>query len=135
MIEYEEMLDKLYKELPKKTKTAERFEMPDFTCFTQGKQTIIKNLSEVANKLRRDPNHIIKFLSKELAVPGTFDGTRGILHGNFRDDLMQSRLKKYIDEFVLCNECKKPDTELIVFEGVKHKRCEVCGARAPVKAI
>ena len=129
------MLDKLYKELPKKTTKTERFEMPVFITFIQGKQTIIKNLSEVANKLRRDPNHLLKYVSKELAVPGTFDGKRGSLNGKFKDDLMQSRLKKYIDEFVMCNECKKPDTELINFEGIKYKRCEVCGARAPVKAI
>ena len=53
----------------------------------------------------------------------------------YREDQINQRFKNYIDEFVICNECKKPDTQLITFEGVKYKKCEVCGARAPVKAI
>jgi len=132
---YEKMLEKVYEKLPEKTTKIERFEMPSFSSFIQGKQTIIKNFNEVANTLRREPNHLLKYISKELATAGNFDGRRAIFQGKFRDDQLNSRLKNYVDEYIICNECHKADTELITFEGSRYKRCEVCGARAPVKQI
>lgn len=135
MKNYEELLEEAYAKIPAKTHTKERFEMPAFKSFVQGKQTVIQNFGEVADILRRDPNHLLKFITKELATVGNQDGKRAKFQGKFREDQINQRLKAYIEEFIICNECKKPDTQLITFEGVKYKRCEVCGARAPVKAI
>jgi translation initiation factor 2 subunit 2 len=132
---YEKLLDRVYEKMPKKTTSGERFEPPQFFAFIQGNQTFIKNFSEVANVLRRDPQHLLKFLSKELAAPGNFDGKRAMLQGKFRDEQLNNRLKNYIAEYVMCRECNKPDTDIVSHEGVKHKTCGVCGARAPVKAI
>ncbi|MBS3060741.1 MAG: translation initiation factor IF-2 subunit beta [DPANN group archaeon] len=132
---YAELLDSLYANLPDKVKSSERFEPPEFESFIQGNQTMIRNFEDVALKLRRDPLHLMKYLSKEFATSGDLDQKRGLLKGKHRPDALNSRLKRYIDEYVICAECKKPDTDLVAFGGVKHKRCEVCGARAPVKAI
>jgi len=132
---YEKMLERVYEKLPEKTTKTERFKMPIFSSFIQGRQTIVRNFSEVANILRRDPNHLLKYISKELATAGNFDGRRITLQGKFRDNQLNSRLNNYVKEYVICNECHKADTEIITFEGSKYKRCEVCGARAPVKQI
>jgi translation initiation factor 2 subunit 2 len=134
-MKYEQLLDRVYERMPKKTASGERFEPPQFFSFVQGSQTFVKNFSEVANVLRRDPQHLLKFLSKELAAPGNFDGKRAMLQGKFKDEQLNARLKVYIAEYVLCKECNKPDTDIVSHEGVKQKCCEVCGARAPVKAI
>ena len=134
-MKYENMLDKLYENLPKKKKGTERFEMPILISFIHGKQTIIKNIHEAASKLRRDPQHLLKYIMKDLGTSGNLEANRSIMQGKFKDSLINSRLKNYIEEYVICKECGKPDTELITFEGMKYKRCEVCSARAPVKAI
>jgi translation initiation factor 2 subunit 2 len=134
-VKYEQMLDKLYKNMPQRKATTERFEPPVFLSFYQGNQTFIRNFGEVASKLRRDTQHILKYLSKELATAGSYDGKRVMLQGKFRDEQLNSRLTAYIEEYVLCKECGKPDTELTTYEGIKYKRCEVCGARAPTKAV
>ncbi len=135
MRDYEKMLEDVYSKLPEKEKKKERFEIPKLEVMIHGKQTIIRNLNEVAGKLNRDPAHLLKYFSKELAVPSVFDGKRGILQGRFREDVLNKKLEDYVKEFVLCNECGKPDTVFIIFEGVKYKRCEVCGARSPVRTI
>lgn len=132
MMKYEELLDTLYEKLPNKAVRKERFEPPKFSSMVEGNQTIVKNFSEVAGTLRREPNHMLKYVTKELATAGNFDGRRAFLSGKFREEQLNSRLGAYIAEYVLCSECKKPDTELITFEGIKYKRCEVCGARSPV---
>jgi len=121
--------------MPKNTVSKERFEPPKFSSLVQGNQTFIKNFSEVADILRRDPKHLMKYISKELATSGNYDGKRGILNGKFREDQANSKLEYYIKEFVICKECKKPDTDLISVEGIKYKRCEVCGARSPVEQV
>jgi translation initiation factor 2 subunit 2 len=135
MSDYAELLEQAYEKMPKKTASKERFEAPRFVSMLQGSQTFINNFSEVADALRRDPKHLLKYVVKELATAGNCDGKRGILNGKFRDEQLNAKLDAYITEFVICKECKKPDTDLIVFEGIKYKRCEVCGARAPVKQV
>ncbi len=134
-MKYEKMLENIYKIIPEKVKMKERFEMPEFSSFISGKQTIINNLADVAKQLRREPEHLMKFLMKELAVPGTVKGKKGILQGKFKPEVLNSRLGEYVKEFVLCHECGKHDTELITFEGARYKRCEVCGARSPVRSL
>ncbi len=132
---YEEMLAKVYEKLPEKKGEGERFEMPKFRSFIEGKTTVITNFKDVVSTLRRDPQHLLKFLNRELATPAHYDGRRAILQGRFKEEQLNARLTAYVKEYVLCKECRKPDTELIVFEGVKYKRCEACGARAPVKPL
>jgi translation initiation factor 2 subunit 2 len=135
MMKYEDLLDTVYEKLPKKAVTKERFEIPRFSSMVQGNQTFIKNFNEVAGILRRDPNHLLKYIAKELATAGNFDGKRGILNGKFKEEQINAKLDAYVAEFVICKECKKPDTDLITFEGIKYKRCEVCGARSPVRQV
>ena len=132
---YNELLDKVYENLPEKATTSERFEPPSFNSFIEGKQTMINNFKEVADVLRRDPQHLLRFLTKEFASPSHFDGKRATLQGKFKNDQLNKRLDVYIEEFVMCKECDRPDTELINIEGIKHKVCEACGARSPVKSV
>jgi translation initiation factor 2 subunit 2 len=133
--EYRKLLDKLYRELPEKAKVRKRFEMPRFDSFVQGNQTIINNFTDVASALRREPKHLMKFLTKESATAGTLQKNRLILQGKFRDRLLNERLEIYVKEYVLCRECKKPDTKLAVVQGVQHLVCEACGARSPVRVL
>ena len=135
MKKYEKMLDDLYKKLPEKVKEKSRFKMPLFHSFIQGKQTIIKNFGSVVTQIRREPEHLIKYLSRELATAGVLEGNRLILKGRFREEDLNKRLENYVKTYVLCGECNKPDTKLIVQDGILFIRCEACGARSPVPVI
>ncbi|MHA1236157.1 MAG: translation initiation factor IF-2 subunit beta, partial [Candidatus Hodarchaeales archaeon] len=42
-------------------------------------------------------------------------------------------LRAYVKDFVLCEECQKPDTKLVREGRVLIKVCEACGARGAVK--
>jgi translation initiation factor 2 subunit 2 len=135
MKNYEEMLDELYSKLPEKVLVKERFEPPEFDSLIVGNQTIIRNFVDVANILRRDPQHLYKFITKELATAGEIDGKRLVLKGKFKDDVLNRRLNEYIKEFVLCHECGKPDTDFVTIEGILYLRCSACGARRPIRKI
>lgn len=133
MEEYEKLLKRLYKELPEKAKTKARWKEPSFESFIEGKKTVITNFNEVVTALRRDKVQLIKYLTKELAAPGEVEGNRLVLKGKFRDAQLNNKLKSYINTYVLCSECGKPDTELITQNKVLFLRCEACGAKHPVK--
>ena len=134
MEEYDELLKRVRAQIPEKTTTGERFEMPIIDSFSEGNKTIIKNFEFITNKLRRDPKMLIKFYTKELAVPISQEGPRLVLQAKFSDRALNDRLRLFVDLYVLCKECGKPDTNIVEREhGSKMLVCEACGARAPVK--
>jgi translation initiation factor 2 subunit 2 len=134
-MDYETLLNKAYEKLPKPVKTSDRFEIPIVETIVQGNQTIIKNFSQIYETLRRDPKHLLKFLTKELATPANFDGSRAILQSKIPQSLIQKKLEAYIKEYVFCKECGRPDTRLIKEDRIFFLKCEACGAKASVKLI
>ena len=77
--EYEQLLENIYSNLPERAVEGERFEIPKFEYFTEGNKTIIKNFKAVSERIRREPQFISKYLSKELAVPLEIRGERLVL--------------------------------------------------------
>jgi translation initiation factor 2 subunit 2 len=49
--------------------------------------------------------------------------------------LMEKKLESYVKGYVLCKECKKPDTKLIREDRITFLKCDACGAKSPVKSI
>lgn len=134
MRKYEDLLESAIKQLPEKTESGERFEPPIPMTMLQGTKTIIKNFEFICQKLRRDGAFLSKYLSKELAIPATVEGNALILHGKFYDRQINEKLTNFINSYVICKECKRPDTKLVDGEhGIKTLVCEACGARAPAK--
>jgi translation initiation factor 2 subunit 2 len=132
---YEDMLNKAYKELPESKSTNSRFEIPKFHGRLQGSRTILTNFSQIASTLRRNINHMFKFIVSELATTGEIRPNQVIFNGKFAPTLLNTKLEKYTKEFVLCDQCNKPDTELIKEKDLTFKRCEACGAKHSVRTI
>lgn len=132
--EYEKLLDELYEELPEKVKHTERFEIPKFDYFVEGNRTIIKNFKIVADKLRRDPKILMKFLTKELAVPAEIQGERLLMQRKLVGEILDKKLEEFVAKYIICNECARPDTHVEeAGRGVVILVCESCGARRTIK--
>ncbi len=132
---YQDMLDRFYEEKPEETKKEERLEIPKPQTHIQGGETIIKNFKRISEALRRDPKHLLKYLSKELATAGNLQRSQATLKGRFRNYQVKEKLERYIKEYVTCQECGKADTKFMKVRGIQHKRCEACGARTSVKEL
>ncbi len=135
MQSYEDLLARAMEKVPKSAGAGERFEMPTADISIQGNQTIFRNFSDIAQKLRREPKHFLKFLSKELASPGTIDGARAIFDTKLQAAAVQKKLEAYVKEFVICKSCGRPDTRLITENRIAMAKCEACGARNSVREI
>jgi len=134
MQDYETLLERAYKKIPKSVLTKERFEVPKVIGHIEGNKTIITNFNQICDTLRREPNQILKYLQRELASPGSISGPRLILGRKIPSDLVNIKIQRYVIEFVICEECKKPDTKLERENKILIKKCMACGAKHPVKA-
>ncbi|MFH0906604.1 MAG: translation initiation factor IF-2 subunit beta [archaeon] len=127
-LSYDFLLDRLYMALPQKTLSDERFELPTVNSIIQGKQTIWKNFSKCAKDLNRDENQLYKFIMKEISTASTITNQTLMLSGVFNNSKLNQILTKYINSFVLCSACKKPDTVISSQNNVKVLKCTACGA-------
>ncbi len=134
-MDYEKLLKKAYEKIPKQSDRGERFNPPPVDSFIEGNRTIVKNLNAIANYLNRDINHIIKYLSKELATSGTIDGNRVIFIGKFKNRLVNEKMQQYIKEYVKCKECGSPDTKFEKEDRILMLHCMACQARRPVPKV
>ena len=132
---YEKLLDEAYSKVKQVDTSTERFEIPKIEGRVEGKKTILTNFLNIANHLRRKPEHFQKFLLKELATSGQVNGTWLILNNKLPSTKINAKIEQYIKEFVLCKECGKPDTELLKEENRNIKHCLACGAKYPVRKI
>ena len=129
---YEQLLEKAYQEV-KPVETGERFEVPKVKGHVEGTKTIITNFNQICDTLRRDKGHITKFLYKELATSGVIDGERLIFNRKLTSVKINEKIAAYANEFVICSECKKPDTELIKENRLMFIKCLACGAKKTVR--
>jgi len=134
MADYDQLLENAYKDIKLVDTNSERFECPKVKGFVSGKNTIITNIKEIASCIRRPIEHLTKFLFKELATSGKIDNDRLILNAKINSNRVNEKIELYLKDFVLCHECKKPDTEIISEKGIKFKHCLACGAKYPIKS-
>ncbi len=132
MNDYLANLDRALKQLPEIKGSGERFVVPEPKLLTEGKTTVLENFSAIADRLNREPEHIFKFLLRELGTAGKIDGGRAIFQKRFSTDVIHELINAYVKEYVICSECGRPDTHLIKSERILTLRCDACGAHRPV---
>jgi translation initiation factor 2 subunit 2 len=134
MENYEDLLNNAYEKVKPIEGKSDRFEIPKIEGHLEGNKTILVNLPQIASYLRRDVNHLLKFLLKELATSGTLKGTTVTFQTKISSIKINEKIKAYADEFVICRECGKPDTELNKQDKFMFIHCLACGAKHSVRA-
>jgi len=132
---YEDMLKEAIEKIPDNVKKESRYEIPPPQTDIQGNRTFINNFTDITNSIRRDPKHVSKYLFRELAIPGHLNGNRLILQGKVIRSLIEEKIKSYVNEFVCCRECKKPDTHFEKIGRIIFLKCEACGAKQVIRHI
>ena len=134
-MKYEDMLKEGMKKVPKTAVESARFEVPKAKVLKQGNKTLLNNVFEIAAAIRREPQHLIKFLSLELGTSYDVKDKNVSFIGNFSGEYVDRKIQIYMKSYVLCSECNKPDTRLLTENNMNFIRCEACGARHPVKKL
>lgn len=134
-MEYEKLLERALAQMPEKQENSSaRFEIPRAQSRIEGNKTFLENFSQIVSTLRRDQEHLMKFLSRELAAPAQVDERRLIFVGKIGAERISQKIEAYTREFVLCRECGKPDTEFVKKQRFLFVHCLACGAEHSVRA-
>ncbi len=134
IMDYKDMLKKAREDMPESIFIKERFEIPNVKGHIQGNKTVISNINQIANDLGRPVAHLVKFVLRELATPGTMKGTSLIVGTKLPASRFNEKIRQYANEFVLCNECGKPDTKIEKSGNVSYLKCTACGTRQQVRS-
>lgn len=132
-MEYEQLLERAREKLPETAAGNSRFEVPKVKGHIQGNKTIISNFSQIADNIGRPIEHFLKYILKELATPGELKPTALIIGTKISASRINEKIEQYVREFVLCPECKKPDTKLIKEDKITYLKCTACGAKHTIK--
>jgi len=134
-LDYAKMLDEAYSKLPSSVFKRKRFEVPRPNITISGSRTIFHNFGEICDILNRDPNHVLKFLSKEMATAAAMEGGRVIFQGRFETETLERLIRRYVEQYVTCPVCRRPDTKIIKEKRLYFLECEACGARSSLRPV
>lgn len=132
---YVQWLDRLYAKVPKTVAAGSRFEVPDPICNATGNRIFIQNFKQICEIVGREQQHLLRYLSRELATAGSIEGDQAAFQGKFNSALIKRIVEDYVQEFVICPVCRSPDTELVREERFRFLVCEACGARSSVRVV
>jgi len=116
-----------------------RYKMPKLIAKVEGKgngiKTVIPNMGDIAKSLSRPAAYPTKFFGCELGaqVKSEAKNERYIVNGAHEAEKLQSLLDSFIEKFVLCKECRNPETDLFIQKDQTIIRdCKACGKRSEV---
>src|SRR3989338_5331847 len=104
-MKYEEMLKLAKEKLPKVQSKSERFVVPKIQGHVEGNKTILINIFSIADLIAR----------------------------KLTSAMINEKMQSYVTTFVLCDQCSKPDTQLLNEEGKLIKKCTACGTKSLVQ--
>jgi len=133
--DYEELLKRARSQLPEVGVKRERLEIPRLHYARIGMRTVIYNFKEVADALNREPQHMLKFLTGEMATAATVQGSRVIFQGKFSEDTFGRLIQRYLESYVVCPVCKRPDTKIVKEKRLSFLVCQACGAKSSIKQL
>ena len=132
---YDDLLKRASEQMPEVQAKKERLELPRIQIQTVGMRTTIANFKELADALNRDPQHILKFLTREMATAATFHDSRAIFQGKFQRESFERLLMRYMEGYVVCPVCKRPDTTVVKEKRLTFLVCNACGAKSSIKQL
>jgi translation initiation factor 5 len=113
-----------------------RYKMPRILPKVEGRgngiKTVLVNIVDIGTALNRDAPEITKFFGFELGAQTTFsveEDSRAVVNGSHSSQDLQQLLTKYIEMFVLCKNCKLPETHYKIKGGIINQKCLACGSK------
>ena len=132
--DYEKLLKRIEGNLSdEKKQTTTRFELPTVDVMWEGQKTFLRNFAEFPKILRRNPDKVLQYLSKEFAVPAERIGDKAMFIGRRDPDDFTRLFQIYVKDYLECPTCRSPDTKIVKENRITFLICEACGAKSTMK--
>ena len=134
-MDYESMLKRGKEQLPETLRNTERFEVLKVKGLVQGNKTVLSNMTQIADQLQRPVEHLLKYLSKELAARGEIKTSYVVFNTKLPSQKINEKIQEYVEANVMCKQCGRPDTKMTKNGPAWTITCQACGAKYTVKGI
>jgi translation initiation factor 5 len=104
-----------------------RYKMQSIVFRTERTKTVISNLFQIANDLKRDPHIMINFIKSKVSSAMKIQGTDVVISNAMNHKKIQEALYEFIEYFVLCPRCRFPESNLEIAEKNINHNCNACG--------
>ena len=137
MDDYDNLLDRARSQVPEDAfkRSGERFQVPEVQLMVQGNRSIWQNFQEIINILHRPGKEVLKFVAQQLGTAGNIEGSNALFNGRFNQEQVDEVLNRYIDSYVICPVCTRPDTEISKDGAAYYLACSACGARTAIRPV
>ncbi len=100
-----------------------------------GLETYIDNLYEISIAIKRPEIYIIKYLGIKLGsnTRKNKHSDKYILNGRYSKEDILNYIKEFINIFVLCQRCERPETDIIFKKNKLKKICNSCAHLEKIK--
>ena len=126
---YDFLLDRIYKMIQSPERSLLKIPIPELN--PAGKRSVWVNFSSFETALNRPLEHLLHFVMEELGVEGTINAEKqALLKSRVARNQIESILRKYIQDFVQCKNCKSFKTTIIKDQSTRLQQlsCESCKA-------
>jgi len=138
---YDEMLARIFSMLNPDISAKKAFKMKPPVVVREGtKRVVLVNFQEIVTSMNRTADHLLSFMLAELGTSGSTDSQGRVTFkyaGRQAQKHMESVIKQYVKEYVLCKLCKSSDTKLSKDSATRlfFMTCGSCAARRSVNPI
>lgn len=137
MDDYDSLLDRARSQVPEDAfkRSGERFNVPGVQLMVQGNRSFWQNFQETISILNRPGKEVLKHIAGQLATAGNIEGSNAIFNGKFTSEQVDAVLSRYVESYVICPVCTRPDTSMAKEGNAYYLVCQACGARTSVRPI
>ena len=132
---YDKLLKRVSSITSPKIVDEDRVKVPKVDVFYEGNTTVFKNFDKIVDILNREENHLLKFFLGNVGTAGDIVGGRIVFQGKIPTRTIQDKLNEYVDTYVICSECNRPDTHLVKKGRTSLIRCDACGAFRSIRSL
>ena len=101
----------------------------------KGKKNFFKKFQRTVNNNKKTGSHVLKFFTNEIGTSGSVEGNRAIFQGKHSKTQLTKLLERYVNDYLLCPECSKPETHFITQNRVELMKCDACGSRSAIRSL
>ena len=134
-MDFDTLLDNIYDEMHWESEGRFELVLPQLNIKRGTTKMVWSNVKELLKLIQRSPDHFIAWLNKDLQKSVSWNSkslSDGLtIHSVMRVDEIKGSIIKYINKYVICESCKKANSQLVKDKTMKKDinrfECINCG--------
>lgn len=107
-----------------------RYKMEEVVIVQEGVKFAFLNIDSICGSLNRTPSELVSFLQRHFGAQFQLKNGKVLTSkSDLNRSILQNAIYEFIENNVLCQTCKNPETKKIVEKKKTFLVCEACSAK------